>query len=242
MSPSFSLSRLPDYSIARMPNDASAAFPDDTVFSQETEMQNFSSEGICRVTRVEQVFSSHAGTHADQPMHFQDVPQHSFAANQYSGKALLLDVSNQIQQDGLVTRAMIEDVIAKYFLDSQINEARILLRTNPNPQYSSEAQKLFPHLSTDTAALLSEHRVPMIAIDTPSVDHPSEKCLSGAVHGALYQARTAIVENIAPRGRGSKSGEVVTFFDNSRNFEDAHGISEILFIPSEAMENSRRGW
>lgn len=238
---SFSFSRLPDYSIVRMPNDAGTVFPGDTAFEQESEMHNFSPEGICRVSRVQRVFSSHAGTHADQPMHFEDVPQHPFAENQYSGKALLLDVSNRIEQDGLVTRAMIEDAIAKHFSDSQVHGARILLRTNPNPPYPSESQKLFPHLATDAAGLLSQYRVPMVAIDTPSVDHPSEKCLSGAVHGALYQARTAIIENIAIKDRGSKSGEVVTFFDDSRNFQDARGISEILFVPSEAMKNSWRG-
>lgn len=238
---SISFNRLPNYSIVRMPNDAGAAFPGDTPFEQESEIRNFSPEGICRVSRVQQVFSSHAGTHADQPMHFEDAPQHALTANQYSGKALLLDVSNRIQQDGLVTRAMIEDVIAQYFSEAKLHGSRVLLRTNLASQYSSEVQEMFPHLAKDVAGLLSEHRVPMVAIDTPSVDHPRETCLSGAVHGALYQARTAIVENIALKGKGSKSGEVVTFFDSSRNFEDSRGISEMLFIPSEPMENSSRG-
>lgn len=238
----FSLSRLPDYSIVRSQSDNGTTFPDDTTFSQEPELRNFSTQGVCRVSRVQQRFSSHAGTHADQPMHFEDSPMRLFVDSQYSGNAVLLDVSGRIQKDGIVTRAMIEDTIAEHLSLSDSQGACILLRTNTAPHYSTTPQTIFPYLDQDVAGFAEANHAPMIAIDTPSVDHPSEECLSGAVHGALYRARTAIVENIAIRDRGSKAGEVITFFDKARSFEDARGISEMLFIPSKALENRDRGW
>ena len=65
------------------------------------------------------------------------------------------------------------------------------------------------------------------------VDHPEEKCLCGAVHGLLYDARAAIVENVALGRLGTQKGEVVTMFDPARIYADARGIAQMYFFPTE---------
>lgn len=229
----FSPESLTNYSIARSHSDNGTRFQGDTPFSQKAKLVDFlqGSGGTCRVSIVSQTFSSHAGTHADNPAHFKDYPSMAvFSDDLYTGKSTVLDVSNALRSDLMITRTMLEDTFAKIKNESDIE--RILLRTSPESLYARVPQSHFAHLQKSSAEFLVSKGVRMVAIDTPSVDHPEEKCLSGAVHGVLYDARAAIVENIDLSNMTTGCGELVTVFDPARQYADARGISQMYFFPS----------
>ncbi len=225
---------LRESSIVRPINDNGTLFIGDSQFVQTAQLSNFSQDdkGICRVSLARQAFSSHAGTHADSPAHFEsDTALPVLPEDSYSGSSLLLDVSHSLRNDLQISRSMIEDVIAQCDVGKAELIRRFLIRSNKESTYSHIPRALFPHLTKEAASFFGNRGARMVAIDTPSVDHPKEQCLSGAVHGLLYEARTAIVENVDLGRVSTGKGEVVTIFDPVRTFADARGISQMYFFP-----------
>ncbi len=234
MQESFSLNRLREASIVRRADDAGTLFVGDTPFDQSADLRNFSEgEGsACRVSLVKRSFSSHAGTHADSPAHFQtDTSLPALPEELYSGSSLVLDASKLLRSDFQITRAMLEDVLALHGKRVPDDVRSFLLRTNAENAHPAEAREMFPHLTKEAASFLVDTGARMIGIDTPSVDHPQEKCLSGAVHGLLYEARAAILENVDLSKLSTREGEVTTIFDPTRSFVDARGIAQMYFFP-----------
>lgn len=232
-------------------------FPGDTPFKAEATEGNFSADGICHVSKVVHTFSSHAGTHADQPRHVCDGGE-PFGESVYSGPAYVLDVSSRLQKATTVTRAMIEDELG-FQIQKRKRDGRegiplhhlerLLICTgndpNPNLEY---AKPRFTSLSIDAAQFLADKRNKrepqsfdnmhpvdlycMLGIDSPSVDKPDEKNLAKNVHGILFDARIAIVENLYLLGV-SDAGQVSTEFDPLRDFPDAKGIARMNFVPGD---------
>lgn len=239
MRESLSLHRLQEASIVRSVKDNGTLFHGDATFDQNASVRNFSEaqNSACRVSVVRQSFSSHAGTHADTPAHFKvDEKLPILPDDLYSGQGMVIDVSAGLRSDMRVTRAVLEDALAAGKIDPAGAKA-FLLRTNAENFYSGDPRQMFPHLTKDGAEFLVNAGTQMVGIDTPSVDHPEEKCLSGAVHGLLYDARTAIVENVGLRKLRTGRGEVATMFDPARSFVDARGISQMYFFPNPEDAN-----
>lgn len=238
MNPILDHNRLSGYRIDRSLSDAGTLFQSDTLFSQKIAVRNCSATSVCRVSAIEQKFSSHAGTHADCPKHFLTSGEHmSYEDRRYQGDAVIVDVGHLLGTELQITPAALMKALAIACCDpKELINFRILLHTNTNSYYPKTPCDNFPYLSREAAQLIAEKRCPMIAIDTPSIDYPQEKCLSEAAHGILHTSQTAIVENIDLSQQKPGKGTVITFFDAARNFEDARGIACMLFIPAENHE------
>ncbi len=231
--------RLSDYRIDRSLADAGTLFQGDTVFRNEAVVENFNPHSTCLVTKAQQTFSSHGGTHADKPAHFIDSPEpQEFDASQYSGSALLLQVSRYIQDDLIVTLIAVQAELEHLGIQhDDVRRYRILLRMNPDDTYSSDTKVPFAYLEKDAVAFLAERGCPMVAVDTKSIDAEHETCLAGANHGLCYTHGTAIVENVDLSAYDvSSRGEIATFFDSTRNYTDARGIAAMIFVPDDAHE------
>lgn len=244
--------RLQEHSIVRSPQDNGTLFPGDTLFYSNAEFCNFSQEEhTCRVSKVTQAFSSHAGTHADNPSHFHPSPDcREFSQYVYQGEAVIIDVSKRLMGQKAITRTMIEEALADIVTLRKASQRRVLIRTNEAEKYPDAPTDQFVHFSKDAARFLADERLSdsrlpwiwdlppterfgMIGIDTPSVDHPTEKDLMRGVHGIFYDARIAIVENVDLGRQKPAQGTLVTIFDPKRRFPDAKGIAEMYFFPSQ---------
>lgn len=214
--------KLQDYNIARSYDDRGTLFAGDTQTTIERKTFDYGGEEIsCRVTRAHITLSSHAGTHADRPSHFHPRPEFDeFPQESYRGPAIILNVSNALNGSVAVTAAMLREALTKMPRTHTESIQRVLVRTNPEDKYETEPRLLFPHFSPDIEGFLHEHQCKLLAIDTPSVDHPTEKHLMDAVHGVLYRQRTAVLENLNLSGRVSEEGIIVTVFDEARSFSD----------------------
>lgn len=226
---------LPDYNLARSYDDRGTLFAGDTQTTIEGKTFDYGDNEIsCRVTKAQITLSSHAGTHADRPLHFHPRPEfEDFPPESYQGPAIILNVSKALGSGVAVTAAMLRQALAEISQMATESTQRVLVRTNTEENYASESQSMFPHFSPDIENFLREHQCKLLGIDTPSVDHPTEKHLMDAVHGVLYRQRTAVLENLNVSGRSSGEGIMVTVFDEARSFPDAKGISALYFFPSQ---------
>ncbi len=235
--------RLTEHRIDRSPADMGTLFPGDTRSVHSVDPQQFSGEGFCQVSTIRYILSSHAGTHADQPPHFHPKPEfQEFPDICYQGSAIVLDVSKRLREEIKITTAMIEDALGALTLHRF--PPRVLVRTLDTEDYPREPREIFPYLSEGAAETLvrvaasplnatSFPRATLIGIDTPSVDHPNEKKLLEHVHGILYRARIAIVENLQLRQKmNGDQGELLTLFDPLRAAPDAKGIAAMFFFPT----------
>lgn len=141
----------------------------------------------------------------------------------YSGDAVSIDLTDKIKTGGTVTRAMIEDVITNSHLSRDIENTRLLLKTQ------SAQDSSFDESATQ---FVIDKGMKMIATDFE---------LTEEVRMVFSDVRIAIVMNICPKS-GSSKGQVVTFFNQLKPDEHFQAISEMLYIPSDDLRSSSRGW
>lgn len=230
---------LSDCSIARHPSELGTIYPGDTLTDLRVEQFNYSSTGdTCLVSRATIKLSSHAGTHADQPSHFMREPRSlKFPNEHYNGEALVVDIShNFLKSDSrFIERKMLEQEIQKLIERGERIPPRILIKTICADEYPQSPSNDFISLGNGVAEYLSELGCCLVGMDTLSVDSADTTNLEASNHGLLYNHNIAILENLDLRNLSTGTGVLITFFDPMRDFIDARGVSEILFVPASAI-------
>ncbi len=129
--------------------------------------------------------STHAGTHADAPLHYDPAGVAIAAVDlrAYLGPARVIDVRGC---GGLVTADMLRPALAKPV-------ERVLLRTFerfPHDRWPDN----FAAVSPEAIALLAERGVVLIGTDTPSLDPETSKSMDA--HLAVRRAGMCILEGL----------------------------------------------
>ncbi len=159
----------------------SAVFPGDTPFALNKVM-SMDKGGSCDVGTITSTL--HVGTHADAPSHF--VPGGpgigEMPLEHYFGP---VRVAERIG-NGPLTAAEVRSW-------NLMAGMRYLVKTRTTVD-PDEWPAEFAHLSPEAAAALTESRVALFGIDTPSVDHQESKSLPA--HKELLRGTVAILENL----------------------------------------------
>lgn len=157
-------------------------WPGDTAFAAD---QTWAYGPGCPVNVSRFTASTHAGTHADAPMHYDPdgAPIDAVGLDVYVGRARVID----LRGCGLVVRPeMVEPSL-------EGAPSRILIRT----------YDLFPHngwvdaftsVAAETINLLASRGVTLIGIDSPSLDPQESKTMDA--HLAVRAAGMAILEGL----------------------------------------------
>jgi arylformamidase len=139
----------------------------------------------CPVNVSRLTLSTHTGTHADAPLHYDaaGLPIGAIALTPYLGPCRLIDVAGG---DGAVQPAEVADRLAGA-------PPRILLRTYrrfPHDSWVSD----FRALDAATIELLAAHGARLIGVDAPSLDPETSKDL--LAHNAVRRSGMAILEGL----------------------------------------------
>ena len=165
-----------------------APWPGDTPFRYELTWRL---SQTCSVNVGALRMSTHNGTHADAPFHFD-------------GKGAAID---SIPLENCIGPAVVIDLVAKFsrvqpsiaiadleHTRPQIAETRrVLLKTNcfPDP---TQFPDWIPVLKPEAIAWLSELRLVLLGVDVPSVDPIEAKVLAN--HHALAAGKIAVIESL----------------------------------------------
>lgn len=236
--------RLSNCSIVRHPHDNGTLFKGDTQYTEEVITKNYSdTKNICNVSKVERTFSSHAGTHADNPFHYNSSPSfEQYPDDQYQGAAIILDISEYMDSEYEITKEILEEAVSGLRITNQDSFSHILIRTNPSETYYTEPVDMFPYPTPEAAAYIVELGATVLGIDTPSIDHPHEKNIGESNHGLFYDGKVALLENLHLSPRQSMEGEIVTIFDPTRQYPDSRGIAGIFFFPLVEGKSVSSSW
>lgn len=134
------------------------------------------------VSRI--TLSTHTGAHCDAPSHYdpQGQPIDQVALDAYIGPCRVIHCIGAAP----VTPQYIEHALADV-------PPRVLLRTYANaPQ--EQWDPAFAAVAPETIALLAQHGVRLVGIDTPSLDPQESKTMQA--HHAIRQHGMAILEGI----------------------------------------------
>lgn len=156
-------------------------WPGDTRFSSATTWEIADGCPV-KVSRVS--MSTHTGAHCDAPSHYdaQGLAIDAVPLDAYLGPCRVIHC---------IGAGVIEPRHVAHALTAV--PPRVLLRTYANaPQ--TEWDSAFGTVSPDTIALLAQHGVQLIGIDTPSLDPQESKTLDA--HHAVRACRMAILEGI----------------------------------------------
>lgn len=151
--------------------------------------------------------TTHAGTHADAPVHIDpagagvdELPLDTFA-----GPATLIDVAGG---EGLVDRGEIEAALEAVTVGAAPHPPpRLLLRTGCD--WSAGFPARFRALAPGAAAWCAGRGLVLVGTDAPSVDPLASETLGA--HRALIAAGVAIVEGLALAGIEPGRYEFVAF-------------------------------
>lgn len=126
--------------------------------------------------------STHAGTHADAPLHVatEGAPVDDLPLSSFVGPAEVLDVSG--------AHTILPDHVA------EARAPRILFRTAASAVPDSEWTDTFPAIAPETVELLAEQSVVLIGVDTPSVDPVDSTDLPA--HRAMVRTGIVNLENL----------------------------------------------
>jgi len=156
-------------------------WPGDTRFSAEPTWQIGDGCPV-KVSRI--TLSTHTGAHCDAPSHYdpQGAAIDSVALDAYLGPCRVIECIDA----GIVEPRHIAHALAAV-------PPRVLLRTyRKAPQTDWDAA--FNTVSAATIALLAQHGVQLIGIDTPSLDPQESKTMDA--HHAVRTHKMAILEGI----------------------------------------------
>jgi arylformamidase len=159
-----------------------AAFPGDAAYNEEW---TFRIGPNCPVNVSRVAFSTHCGTHADAPLHYdpKGAAVAALALEPFIGPCRVIDAR------GAGPLCLPEDVAATL----QGAPPRILLRLG-NESDPKKWPTGFRAVSPDLVELLAARGVTLVGIDTPSVDPETSKTLDA--HMACRKADMRILENL----------------------------------------------
>nr|WP_106784622.1 arylformamidase [Lysinibacillus timonensis] len=128
--------------------------------------------------------STHTGTHADAPYHFQATAPtiEQLDVNVYIGKALVVDLSDK----GSITTEDVKDL-------NLYGAKRVLFKLQAKVDFEKFPDQV-PVIHPDIAPLLEEKGIVLIGVDCPSVDALDSKTLE--THHAFYRHGIHIIENL----------------------------------------------
>lgn len=170
------------YDITQSFGPATPMWPGDTPFGA-ARTWSFGPGCPVNVSRFEA--STHAGTHADAPLHYDP----DGASIEAVGLAPYVGVARLIDLRGcgpVVTPDMVAPALATPC-------ARLLVRTYdrfPHDRW----EPMFMTVAADTIALLATHSILLIGIDSPSLDPQGSKSMDA--HLAVKAAGMAILEGL----------------------------------------------
>jgi len=176
------MSSLPTlWDISPLISPSLPVWPGDTPFSADT---TWNIEGECPVKVSRISLSTHTGAHCDAPSHFDPAGESidSVALEPYIGACRVIDCIGVTRVDPHHIAPALDAV-----------PPRVLLRTYaraPHEQWDAQ----FAHIAPETIALLAQHGVTLIGIDTPSLDPQESKSMDA--HHAVKKHRIAILEGI----------------------------------------------
>lgn len=133
--------------------------------------------------------TTHAGTHADAPLHVDPAGEaiDALPLDAFAGPAVVIDVSGP---DGAIDRSELEAAVAG------VEPERLLVATGCD--WSAGFPPRWRGLSADAARWCGERGLRLVGTDAPSVDAPENVALDA--HRALVGAHVAIVESLALAG------------------------------------------
>lgn len=139
----------------------------------------------CPVNVSRFTMSSHTGAHADAPLHYDrdGVTAGNMDLARYLGPCRVIDGRGH---SGLITGAMIEP-----FLDACVT--RVLVRTYDQAPVDIWDDG-FAAIDPEAIALLADHNVVLIGVDTPSLDPQDSKIL--AAHQMVRRRGLSILEGL----------------------------------------------
>lgn len=153
-----------------------------------------SPEGVCQVTAaIYTVSNSHAGSHADQPSHWlKNPPFEAFVDRQYNGTATIIDLTGYLHEQRFISEDLLRYLAEEQRIDFNAVH-RLLLRTYHETPAKWDSN--FAYLEPDAAKFLgSLPNLVLVALDSPSVDHPNASPIHEKAHGGLWSGRVAIIE------------------------------------------------
>ena len=161
-----------------------ATFPGDTAYSREWVMQKARGDS-CNVSTIR--MSVHVGTHTDAPLHYDDGGRDmaSVALQPYIGRCRVVDVPVEGSPPLVPAAALTAELLA--------GAERVLLRTSRSHDHRAFDPD-FASLGSAAGQVLADAGIELVGIDTPSMDHSTNKDLDG--HQALYAGGIAILENL----------------------------------------------
>ena len=165
-------------------------WPGDTAFA---ESRTWALSHDCPVNVSQFSLSTHTGTHADAPLHYDanGAAIGEVALDAYLGVCRVIDVTGSA---GDITPEMIAAKLAN-------TPPRVLLRTYAIAPEAAWDQD-FRAIAASTIGLLAAHQVRLIGVDTPSLDTQESKTMDAhhAVRGAGMAILEGLVLNNVPEG------------------------------------------
>jgi arylformamidase len=161
-------------------DEHAAVFPGDTRYTQKL---HFSLSPGCPVNVNSITLSPHTGAHADAPLHYAD-GQASAGQVSLAPYLGLCRVIHCLDSGPLIETAHVRKALTGI-------PCRVLLRTATQARQSWDP---FTAIAPETLALLAEHQVALVGIDTPSVDPADSKDLPSHRQLLLHDMR--VLENL----------------------------------------------
>lgn len=157
-------------------------WPGDTAFSADP---HWVMDDGCPVNVGRFRLSTHTGTHADAPLHYDATGQAiaEVALDAYIGPCVLIDA---VSASGLVQPQDIVDQLPE-------RVERVLLRTFAQFPHESWVEN-FTAVAAETVELIAARGARLIGIDSPSLDPQDSKTLDA--HQAVRRHRMAILEGL----------------------------------------------
>lgn len=170
-------------------------WPGDTPFRTARTWQ-YGPDCPVNVSRFES--STHAGTHADAPLHYDPDGRaiEAVSLHAYIGRARVIDLRGC---GPAITPAMVAPSL-------QNAPERILLRTYDSFPHHHWGEA-FTTVAADTIALLAGRGVVLVGIDSPSLDPQDSKTMDA--HLAVMAASMAILEGLVLDGVGAGDYELI---------------------------------
>jgi arylformamidase len=169
------------YDISPMISPSSPVWPGDTTFSSRSVMEM--SQGCsCNVATIQTTV--HIGAHADSPYHFSESGARigGVSLHHYLGRCRVFECQGR----GALTR--------EWFASLDLaGVERVLVRTR-SQQETNPFEDGFSFLDPEAAKYLTEQRLVLFGIDTPSVDAVDSKTLQS--HNHLLRGQIAILEGL----------------------------------------------
>ena len=185
-------------------------------FGQALEIRRGDSVNLCSIHT-----STHNGTHADAPWHYDDAAPKidEVALGPYMGPCVVIDArgANTVQP------SVLEEADVR-------RGDRVLFRTRSGPA-STAWEESNPHLAVNTVIALQNYKCPLVGIDSASVDPSTSTSL--LAHRALGETGIMILENLELGGVLPGRYILVAFPLKLRGL-DASPVRAVLLTPEEA--------